>query len=113
MPVCGSELPGIVARVALAVIKNGQMLGVYDVGKSNFVSMGSASSIQVLGRANLVPFYNDGENGTGTAAEMSIDQRLRLANEGIVIVVVDVIRRAPQQGDARLSAQEQVIWRAR
>jgi len=94
-----------------SVIKNGQMLGVYDVGKSNFVSMGSASSIQVLGRANLVPFYNDGENGTGTAAEMSIDQRLRLANEGIVIVVVDVIRRAPQQGDARLSAQEQIsVW---
>lgn len=58
-------------------------------------------SAQVLGRANLVPFYNDGENGTGTARELHLEQRSRLALEGVVVAAVDVTRNPPGGGGAR------------
>lgn len=84
-----------------SVIRNGQMLGVYDINRSTHVSMGS---MQVLGRANLVPFFNDGEKGTGTASEMQLEQRGRIAIEGVVVAAVDVIRRPPAGVDGRSSS---------
>jgi beta-CASP RNase J family ribonuclease len=72
-----------------SVIRNGQMLGVHDRRNKNTVSMGSAA---MLGEAKLVNFYNDGNKGTGTAAEMSLQQRQHIATEGVVVAAVDVIR---------------------
>lgn len=72
-----------------SVIRNGQMLGVYDKRNKNTVSTGSAA---LLGEAQLVNFYNDGNKGTGTAAEMSLQQRQHIATEGVVVAAVDVIR---------------------
>ena len=37
-------------------------------------------------------FYNDGGRGTGTAAEMALDERARLAADGVVVAAVDVLR---------------------
>ena len=72
-----------------SVIRNGQMLGVYDRRNKNTVSIGSAA---MLGEAKLVNFYNDGNKGTGTAAEMSLQQRQHISTEGVVVAAVDVIR---------------------
>ena len=72
-----------------SVIRNGQMLGVHDRRNKNTVSTGSAA---MLGEAKLVNFYNDGNKGTGTAAEMSLQQRQHIATEGVVVAAVDVIR---------------------
>jgi beta-CASP RNase J family ribonuclease len=72
-----------------SVIRNGQMLGVYDRRNKNTVSTGSAA---MLGEAKLVNFYNDGNKGTGTAAEMSLQQRQHIAAEGVVVAAIDVIR---------------------
>ena len=72
-----------------SVIRNGQMLGVWDKRNKNTVSTGSAT---MLGEAKLVNFYNDGNKGTGTAAEMSLQQRQHIATEGVVVAAVDVIR---------------------
>lgn len=71
------------------VIRNGQMVGVYERRNKDHVSSGS---MQLLGRADLFKFYNDGGKGTGTATEMALEERTVLANEGIVIVSVDVVR---------------------
>lgn len=72
-----------------SVIRNGQMLGVYDRRNKNTVSIGSAA---LLGEAKLVNFYNDGNKGTGTASEMGLQQRQHIAAEGVVVAAVDVIR---------------------
>ena len=72
-----------------SVIRNGQMLGVYERRNANTVSTGSAA---LLGEAKLVNFYNDGNKGTGTASEMSLQQRQHIAVEGVVVGAVDVIR---------------------
>lgn len=72
-----------------SVIRNGQMLGVYERRNKNTVSSGSMA---LLGEAKLVNFYNDGNKGTGTAAEMALEQRQLLAVEGIVVAAVDVVR---------------------
>lgn len=72
-----------------SVIRNGQMLGVYERRNKNTVSSGSMA---LLGEAKLVNFYNDGNKGTGTAAEMALEQRQLLAVEGIVVAAIDVVR---------------------
>jgi len=72
-----------------SVIRNGQMLGVWERRNSQTVSQGSMA---LLGEAKLQNFYNDGNKGTGTANEMALEQRQLLAVEGIVIAAVDVVR---------------------
>lgn len=72
-----------------SVIRNGQMLGVWERRNNNTVSVGSMA---LLGEAKLVNFYNDGNKGTGTMGEMALEQRQLLAVEGIIIAAVDVVR---------------------
>jgi beta-CASP RNase J family ribonuclease len=72
-----------------SVIRNGQMLGVAERRNGRTVSTGSMA---LLGEAKLVNFYNDGNKGTGTAAEMALEQRTVLAVEGVVVAAVDVVR---------------------
>ncbi|KAK9820188.1 hypothetical protein WJX72_007275 [[Myrmecia] bisecta] len=78
-----------------SVIRNGQMLGVFDRRNANTVSSGS---MHLLGEAQLQPFYNDGNKGTGSAEEMALDERTVLAVEGVVVAAVDVIRGGPATG---------------
>ncbi|KAI7836750.1 hypothetical protein COHA_009388 [Chlorella ohadii] len=90
-----------------SVIRNGQMLGVADRRNRNTVSIGSAAGVagaaeilgrertdtmQMLGEVDLINYYNDGNKGTGTAAEMGLEERQVLAVEGIVVCAVDVGR---------------------
>ena len=72
-----------------SVIRNGQMLGVWERRNNKTVSIGSMA---MLGEAKLVNFYNDGNKGTGTMNEMALEQRQLLAVEGIIIAAVDVVR---------------------
>lgn len=71
------------------VIRNGQMLGVYERRNARVVSQGS---MQLVGEASLLAFYNDGGKGTGTAAEMAMEDRVTIANEGVVVCAIDLIR---------------------
>ena len=84
------------------------MLGVADRRNARTVSIGSMAdatakaaanaaeqqqaTMALLGEAQLTNFYNDGNKGTGTAAEMGLEERQLLAVEGIVIAAVDVVR---------------------
>lgn len=72
-----------------SVIRNGQMLGVWERRNRKTISTGSMA---LLGDVKLVNFYNDGNKGTGTAVEMGLEQRQQLAVEGIVVAAVDVVR---------------------
>jgi mRNA degradation ribonuclease J1/J2 len=72
-----------------AVIRNGQMLGVWERRNGRTVSTGSMAG---LGEVALTNYYNDGNKGTGTAKEMGLEQRQLLAVEGLVIAAVDVVR---------------------
>lgn len=100
------------------VMRNGQMLGLAPRGKaatfagSGLVGGAGASEgggapfawgppgpggeprfdAGLIGEAQLTMFYNDGGRGTGTAAEMALDERARLAADGVVVAAVDVLR---------------------
>ena len=102
------------------VMRNGQMLGLAPRGKaSTFAGSGlvggagndgsngdgapfswgppgpggeSRFDAGLIGEAQLTMFYNDGGRGTGTAAEMALDERARLAADGVVVAAVDVLR---------------------
>ncbi|XP_057866644.2 ribonuclease J isoform X1 [Cryptomeria japonica] len=71
-----------------AVIKNGEMLGVSHLRNRRVLSNGFSH----LGKEKLQLMYNDGDKAFGNAADLCIDERMRIALDGIVIASVDVKR---------------------
>ncbi|KAJ4712552.1 Ribonuclease J [Melia azedarach] len=77
------------------VIKNGEMLGVSHLRNRRVLSNGFIS----LGRENLQLMYSDGDKAFGTSTELCIDERLRIASDGIIVVSMEILR--PQNGDGQ------------
>ncbi|XP_020702372.1 ribonuclease J isoform X2 [Dendrobium catenatum] len=71
-----------------AVIKNGEMLGVSHLRNRRVLSNGFA----LLGKEDLQLMYSDGDKAFGTSAELCIDERLRIAFDGIIIVCMEILR---------------------
>eukprot|EP00250_Pteridium_aquilinum_P012858 c20989_g1_i1 orf=816-3770(-) len=72
-----------------AVIKNGEMLGVAHLRNRRVLSTGFSP----LGREDLTLMYNDGDKAFGTATDLCVGERMRIALNGIVIASIDVSRR--------------------
>ncbi|GAB4842818.1 hypothetical protein Ancab_012795 [Ancistrocladus abbreviatus] len=70
------------------VIKNGEMLGVSHLRNRRVLSNGFVS----LGKENLQLMYNDGDKAFGTSAELCINERLRIASDGIIVVSMEILR---------------------
>ncbi|XP_020576926.1 uncharacterized protein LOC110022373 [Phalaenopsis equestris] len=70
------------------VIKNGEMLGVSHLRNRRVLSNGFA----LLGKENLQLMYSDGDKAFGTSEELCIDERLRIAFDGILIVCMEISR---------------------
>ncbi|XP_061366538.1 ribonuclease J-like isoform X2 [Gastrolobium bilobum] len=77
-----------------AVIKNGEMLGVSHLRNRRVLSNGFIS----LGKENLQLKYSDGDRAFGTSSELFIDERLRIALDGIIVVSMEIFR--PQNLDS-------------
>ncbi|GMH01159.1 hypothetical protein Nepgr_002998 [Nepenthes gracilis] len=75
------------------VIKNGEMLGVSHLKNKRVLSNGFIS----LGKENLQLMYSDGDKAFGTSAELCIDERLRIATDGVIVVSMEILR--PQEVD--------------
>ncbi|EOY22451.1 Metallo-beta-lactamase - like 9 [Theobroma cacao] len=75
------------------VIKNGEMLGVSHLRNRRVLSNGFSS----LGKENLQLMYSDGDKAYGTSTELCIDERLRIASDGIIVVSMEILR--PQKID--------------
>eukprot|EP00192_Tetraselmis_astigmatica_P024681 CAMPEP_0117691068 /NCGR_PEP_ID=MMETSP0804-20121206/25497_1 /TAXON_ID=1074897 /ORGANISM="Tetraselmis astigmatica, Strain CCMP880" /LENGTH=242 /DNA_ID=CAMNT_0005504225 /DNA_START=75 /DNA_END=804 /DNA_ORIENTATION=+ len=54
--------------------------------------------MHLIGEAQLMTLFNDGNKGTGTSEELAIHERTMLAIEGIVIASLDIIRPKPSAG---------------
>jgi len=63
------------------VIKNGEMLGVSPLRNRRVLSNGFSP----LGKENLQLMYSDGDKAFGNAEELCIDERMRIALDGIII----------------------------
>ncbi|KAL4324906.1 hypothetical protein GQ457_11G028720 [Hibiscus cannabinus] len=70
------------------VIKNGEMLGVSHLRNRRVLSNGFSS----LGKENLQLMYSDGDKAFGTSTELCIDERLRIASDGIIVVSMEILR---------------------
>ncbi|XP_057785944.1 ribonuclease J isoform X2 [Salvia miltiorrhiza] len=70
------------------VIKNGEMLGVSHLRNRRVLSNGFIS----LGKENLQLMYSDGDKAFGTATELCIDERMRIASDGIIVVSMEIMR---------------------
>ncbi|XP_025616120.1 ribonuclease J isoform X4 [Arachis hypogaea] len=77
-----------------AVIKNGEMLGVSHLRNRRVLSNGFIS----LGRENLQLKYSDGDKAFGTSSDLFIDERLKIALDGIIVVSMEVFR--PQRAES-------------
>ncbi|XXG45032.1 hypothetical protein AAC387_Pa02g0226 [Persea americana] len=78
------------------VIKNGEMLGVSHLRSRRVLSNGFIS----LGKENFQFMYSDGDKAFGTSQELCIDERLRIASDGIIVVSMEILR--PQNADHSL-----------
>ncbi|BAT75980.1 uncharacterized protein HKW66_Vig0030680 [Vigna angularis] len=76
------------------VIKNGEMLGVSHLRNKRVLSNGFTS----LGKENFQLMYSDGEKAFGTSSELFIDERMRIALDGIIVVSMEIFR--PQNLDS-------------
>ncbi|KAL8140861.1 hypothetical protein V2J09_006882 [Rumex salicifolius] len=70
------------------VIKNGEMLGVSHLRNRKVISNGFIS----LGKENLQLMYNDGDKAFGTSAELCVEERVRIATDGIIVVSMEILR---------------------
>ncbi|KAJ9562520.1 hypothetical protein OSB04_007680 [Centaurea solstitialis] len=77
-----------------AVIKNGEMLGVSHLRNRRVLSNGFIA----LGKENLQLMYSDGDKAFGTSTELCIDERSRIASDGIIVVSIEIMR--PQSTDS-------------
>ncbi|XP_024960100.1 uncharacterized protein LOC112500757 [Cynara cardunculus var. scolymus] len=70
------------------VIKNGEMLGVSHLRNRRVLSNGFIS----LGKENLQLMYSDGDKAFGTATDLCVDERVRIASDGIIVVSIEIMR---------------------
>uniref|UniRef100_A0A7C9ADR5 Myb-like domain-containing protein n=1 Tax=Opuntia streptacantha TaxID=393608 RepID=A0A7C9ADR5_OPUST len=77
-----------------AVIKNGEMIGVSHLRNRRVLSDGFIS----LGKENLQLMYNDGDKAFGTSAELCIDERMKIASDGIIVISMEVVRPQVAEG---------------
>ncbi|KAL3507108.1 hypothetical protein ACH5RR_032490 [Cinchona calisaya] len=70
------------------VIKNGEMLGVSHLRNRRVLSNGFTS----LGKENLQLMYSDGDKAFGTASELCVDERLKIASDGIIVISMEILR---------------------
>ncbi|KAJ8748085.1 hypothetical protein K2173_004495 [Erythroxylum novogranatense] len=87
LPIHGELLIGnhqYLFHIIHQVIKNGEMLGVSHLRNRRVLSNGFIS----LGKENLQLMYSDGDKGFGTSTELCVDERLRIATDGIIVVSI-------------------------
>ncbi|TQD72350.1 hypothetical protein C1H46_042120 [Malus baccata] len=70
------------------VIKNGEMLGVSHLRNRRVLSNG----FTMLGKENLQLKFSDGDKAFGTSSDLCVDERLRIALDGIIVVSMEVLR---------------------
>ncbi|GFZ11943.1 RNA-metabolising metallo-beta-lactamase family protein [Actinidia rufa] len=73
------------------VIQNGEMLGVSHLRNRRVLSNGFLS----LGKENLQLMYSDGDKAFGTSTDLYLDERWKIALNGIVMVSMEILR--PQE----------------
>ncbi|KAL5652914.1 hypothetical protein ACJX0J_038372, partial [Zea mays] len=78
----------------ITVIKNGEMLGVSHLRNRRVLSNGFVS----LGKEDLQLMYSDGDKAFGTSTDLCIDERLRIASDGIIFVGMEIFRPQKEHG---------------
>ncbi|KAM0946575.1 putative beta-lactamase transcription factor MYB family [Dioscorea sansibarensis] len=91
-----------------AVIKNGEMLGVSHLRNRRVLSNGFTP----LGKEELQLMYSDGDKAFGTSQELCVDERLRIASDGIIVVSMEIMRqRAVNGSEACLKGKVRITTR--
>ena len=92
------------------VIGNGQMLGVTPLRNSQ--THGLWATCTSWGEARLQTMFNDGGKGSGTSEDLAVEERMRIATEGIVVVDLEVFDGALRRAEDAVDAPEDERRRA-
>lgn len=94
------------------VIRNGTMLGVTPL--RNEGKNGKMGNLTTLGQTYLQNMYNDGGKASGTAEDMALADRQRIAAEGLIVAAVEFTRIHPRRrsSSGSLHASSRIITRA-
>ncbi|XP_039048964.1 ribonuclease J-like [Hibiscus syriacus] len=91
------------------VIKNGEMLGFSHLRNRRVLSNGFSS----LGKENLQLMYSDGDKAFGTSTELCVDERLRIASDGLYM---EILRPEKEDGivenrlEGRIRITTRCLW---
>lgn len=90
-----------------SVIKNGEMLGVSNLRNRRVLSNGFTS----LGKGNLQLMYSDGDKAFGTSSDLCIEERMKIALDGIIIASVEFKRpqKAPSDSETDSRSESQAL----
>lgn len=94
--------------VHTSVIGNGTLLGVTPL--KNKKAHGTLGNFHRIGSARLQTMFNDGGKGSGTAEDLAIEERMRIATEGVVVVDFEVIETAGHAMDSRARVTSRGMW---
>ncbi|XP_037447064.1 ribonuclease J-like isoform X1 [Triticum dicoccoides] len=89
------------------VIKNGEMLGVSHLRNRKVLSNGFVS----LGKQDFKLMYSDGDKAFGTSTDLCIDERFRIASDGIIFVSMEIFRPKPASPQSGLKGKFKITTR--
>ncbi|XP_044950966.1 ribonuclease J isoform X2 [Hordeum vulgare subsp. vulgare] len=89
------------------VIKNGEMLGVSHLRNRKVLSNGFIS----LGKQDFKLMYSDGDKAFGTSTDLCIDERFRIASDGIIFVSMEIFRPEPASPESGLKGKFKITTR--
>lgn len=91
-----------------SVIGNGTLLGVTPL--KNKKAHGTLGNFHRIGSAKLQTMFNDGGKGSGTAEDLAIEERMRIATEGVIVVDFEVMETAGYAMNARARVTSRGMW---
>ena len=93
--------------VHTSVIGNGTLLGVTPL--KNKKAHGTLGNFHRIGSARLQTMFSDGGKGSGTG-RFNIEEKMRIATEGVVVVDFEVIETAGHAMDSRARVTSRGMW---
>ena len=90
------------------VIGNGEMLGITPLRKKK--SHGTMGNFHRMGKAKLQTMFNDGGWGSGTSEDLAIEERMRIAVEGIIVCDYEISNDGNNLINAKARVTSRGMW---
>mmetsp|Transcript_22508 Transcript_22508/g.31489 ORF Transcript_22508/g.31489 Transcript_22508/m.31489 type:complete len:385 (+) Transcript_22508:806-1960(+) len=89
------------------VLRNGQILS-FEKKVNNTTSY---KTFNITGELNLACYFNNNSSGIGTFDEMALGDRMRIAEGGLILIVIDFIKTKNNKNDVHFKSKFKIATR--